>query len=107
MHLTLLDAKRQLNIDDSYTGDDEYITELIAVSEDAVQHHLDRSFEELVEERIKEGKEGILPPAVLHAVRFLVGQLYANREPAAFTSAMEVPYTYGYLISLYKRYTAG
>lgn len=107
MYLTLTDAKKHLNIDDSYTGDDEYITELIAVSEDAVQCHLDRSFEDLIKQRIKEGKEDTLPPAVLHAVRFLVGQLYANREPAAFTSAMEVPYTYGYLISLYRRYTAG
>ncbi len=100
MYLTLPDAKKHLNIDDSYTGDDDYITELIAVSEDAVQCHLDRRFDELAE-------DGKLPPAVLHAVRFLVGQLYANREPAAFASAMEVPYTYGYLISLYRRYTAG
>lgn len=99
MYLTVEDAKKHLNIDATFTDDDAYISDLIDVAEDAVRTHIDRPFTEL------ETEPGKLPPAVLHAVRYLVGQLYANREPAAFASAMEIPYTYSYLISLYKRYT--
>ena len=99
MYLTVEDAKKHLNIDATFTDDDAYISDLIDVAEDAVQHHIDRPLAEI------ETAPGKLPPAVLHAVRFLVGQLYAHREPAAFASAVEIPYTYSYLISLYKRYT--
>ncbi len=99
MYLTLKDAKQHINVDEEYTHDDGYITSLIAVAEEAVMRHIDRPLAELLDEN------GGLPPPVCHAVRFLVGQLYANREPASFANAYEVPYTYGFLVSLYKRYT--
>ena len=36
MFTTLEETKKHLNIDESFTGDDAYITDLIAVAEDAV-----------------------------------------------------------------------
>ena len=36
MYVTLKLAKKHLNIDDSFTEDDNYITSLIKVAEDAV-----------------------------------------------------------------------
>lgn len=98
MFLTVEDAKRHINVDADYTADDDYIADLIEVSEQAVQTHIDRPIDEIV-------TDDELPAPLLHAVRFLVGQLYANREPASFVAAYTVPYTYDYLISLYKRYT--
>lgn len=97
MYLTLDDAKKHLNIDADFTDDDAYITALIGVSEDAVAHHIDARLADVAQ-------DGVLPPSVLHAIRFLVGNLYANREMAAFATAVEVPYTYSYLIALYKNY---
>ena len=48
---------------------------------------------------------GELPPAVKAAILLLVGNLYANREPVAYTAVNKVPYTFDYLISLYKNYS--
>ena len=48
---------------------------------------------------------GELPPAVKAAILLLVGNLYANREPVAYTSVNKVPYTFEYLLSLYKNYS--
>ena len=48
MFTTLEKAKKHLNIDNAYTGDDTYITDLITVAEDAVSRHLDIALDDLV-----------------------------------------------------------
>ena len=48
MFTTLEKAKKHLNIDDSYTGDDAYIMDLITVAEDAVSKHLDIALDDLI-----------------------------------------------------------
>jgi hypothetical protein len=70
---------------------------LISVAEDAISKHLDIALDEL-----EEG--GILPPSIVHSILLLVGNLYANREPAAFSSVSKVPFTLDYLVGLYKNY---
>ena len=98
MYVELETAKKHLNIDDSFTDDDSYITLLMQVAEDAVSKHIDKP---LVE--IEDGK-GELPPAILHSLLLLIGNLYATREPIAYTSVIKVPYTLDYLLGLYKHY---
>lgn len=97
MYTTLNEAKKHLNIDDSFTDDDNYILDLITVAEDAVSQHLDIALDDLV-------VDGALPSAIIHSILLLVGNLYANREPTAYSNVVKVPYTLDYLLGLYKHY---
>lgn len=97
MYITIDEAKKHLNIDSQFIEDDDYIMALVSVAEDAVSKHLDIALDEL-----EEG--GNLPPSIVHSILLLVGNLYANREPAAFSSVSKVPFTLDYLVGLYKHY---
>lgn len=97
MYITLQEAKKHLQIDADFTDDDNYIISLIQVAEDSVAQHLDIALKELL-------SDGELPSAVKHSILLMVGNLYANREPVAYTSVVKVPYTLDYLLGLYKRY---
>lgn len=97
MYVTLKLAKKHLQIDDSFTDDDRYITGLIQVAEDAVSQHLDIALQDLL-------VDGILPSAVIHSILLIVGNLYATREPIAYGTVVKVPYTLDYLLGLYKHY---
>lgn len=97
MYITLEEAKKHLQIDQEFTGDDAYITSLIEVSEDSVSKHLDIALEGLI-------ARGKLPPAVKQAILLMVGNLYANREPVSYSGTVKIPYTMEYLIGLYKKY---
>lgn len=97
MYITVDEAKKHLNIDDSFTDDDNYISGLILVAEDAVSKHLDIALDDLV-------VDGKLPSAIIHSILLMVGNLYANREPVSYSSVAKVPFTLEYLLGLYKRY---
>lgn len=97
MYITLQEAKKHLQIDADFTDDDNYIITLVQVAEDSVAQHLDIALKELL-------SDGELPSAVKHSILLMVGNLYANREPVAYTSVVKVPYTLDYLLGLYKRY---
>lgn len=98
MFLKLEDIKKHLNIDSTFTDDDAYIIQLAEVAELAVQKHIDNKLDEIVEE------DGALPAPLLHAMLLFIGNMYANRESVAYTSVVEVPKSYDYLLSLYKNY---
>lgn len=98
MYITLEEAKKHLQIDDSFKDDDKYILSLTQVAEDAVSQHLDTPFKELI-------TDGELPASVKHAILLLVGNLYANREPVSYTTVVKVPYTLEYLLGFYKHYS--
>ena len=91
MYITLEQAKKHLLVDEDFRADDMYILDLIAVAEDSVSKHLDIALDELE-------TGGNLPPAIM------IGNLYANREPVAFGTVVKPPYSYEYLIGLYKHY---
>lgn len=97
MYTLLQDVKKHLLIDCSYKCDDEYLEYLIAAAEDAVELSINIPLRNLA-------VDGFLPSAVQAAVMLLVGNLYANREPVSYASVYKVPYTFDYLISLYKNY---
>lgn len=98
MYITVNFAKKHLNVDRDFTDDDLYIASLIEVAEAAVEKHLDSPLSDL------EDGDGYLPSPVAHAILLLVGNFYANRESVAFASAQSVPYSYQYLIDLYRNY---
>ena len=90
MYITLEQAKKHLLVDEDFRADDMYILDLIAVAEDSVSKQLETG--------------GNLPPAIIHAMLLMIGNLYANREPVAFGTVVKPPYSYEYLIGLYKHY---
>lgn len=95
--MTIAEAKKHLNIDAEFTLDDDYIGQLIEVSTDAVKQHLNiNDLTELGE---------VVPPAVNHAILLMIGNLYANRESVIIgVSVTEIPLSYQYLLSLYRKY---
>lgn len=99
MYITLEQAKKHLLVDDGFKEDDVYIGDLIKVSEDSVQQHLDISLSDL------EDGDGLLPSSVSHAILLMIGNLYTSREPVSYGTVMKVPYSYEYLLGLYKHYS--
>lgn len=99
MYVTLECAKKHLNIDESFKDDDSYILSLIDVAENAVSRHIDCKLEKL-----QQDNDGEMPAPVVHAVKLLVANLYANRESVAYSQAVEVPKSYDYLLDLYRNY---
>lgn len=97
MYITLEQAKKHLNVDEEFTSDDLYILDLITVSEDATSRHLNIALNELE-------AGGKLPPAIIHAMLLMIGNLYANREPVSYGVMAKIPLSYEYLIGLYKKY---
>lgn len=98
MYINLFQIKKHLNLDEGYDGDDEYLTDLAMVAELSVQRHIDHSLKDL------EDENGNIPMPIVHAMLLLIGSLYAKRESVAFSSAVEMPHSYDYLLDLYKDY---
>ena len=98
MYITLKEAKKQLNIDDSFTDDDAYIIQLIQVAEDAVEKNSDIALKDLID-------GGVLPPSIKHSILLLVGNFYNNREATTYSAIYEVPFGLKYLINLNRNWS--
>lgn len=98
MYIPLDIAKKHLNLEPSFTEDDEYILMLIDAAEQAVLKHCNEDFETLEE---KGG--GCIPTPIFNAMLLMIGHLYQNREIVG-TKTAELPLAYEYLIALYKNY---
>lgn len=99
MWLQLETIKKHLNIDDAFTEDDNYLMALGNVAETSVAKHIDSDFYKIAQEN-----DGELPSPLLHACLLLIGNLYNNREAVTYTTTVEVPLSYNYLLDLYKDY---
>lgn len=97
MYVTLEQAKKHLNIDDSFKDDDKYILDLIKVSEDAVEKNTDIALSEQI-------VDGQLPSTIVHSILILVGNFYNNREATSYSVPSEVPFAYKYLINLNRNF---
>ena len=95
MIVSTVDLKKHLNVD--HNEDDAYIAELEAVAEASIQTYLQRPLYEYTE-RCPESNTLVTCPSIRHAIRLLVGMWYANREPVAFASATELPFTVNALL---------
>ena len=98
-HIDLQLAKRHLNVEESFTEDDEYIKGLIEPAEAVVEKDICEKLSELEKEN-----EGKLPSPLRQCILLMVGQFYANREPVAFVQSAEIPLSYSHLVSLYRNY---
>lgn len=95
--VTISEVKQHLNIDAEFTTDDGYITSLISVAVEAVEHQINNKIESLM-------VEGVVPSAVKHSMLLLIGNWYMNREPVAYSSVAKIPYTLELLLSVNKNY---
>lgn len=100
MYITLKQLKAHLNIDQSFKGDDPYLTDLIDVAQNVVEKHIDSKLTNIVEMN-----GGELPSPLIHAMLLLCGNFYRTRESIAFTQSYKVPSSYDYLLDLYKDYS--
>lgn len=98
MYIQLYQVKKHLNIDEDFRDDDEYLMQLVQVAEKVVEKNIDIKLEKL------EDEDGFIPVPLTQAMLLLVGNFYANRESVAFASTNNVPYSYQYLIDLYRNY---
>ena len=98
MYITLEEAKKHLLVDPDFNEDNEYIQALINTAEEAVALNINTKLTAIAD-------GGELPSSVKSAVLLLIGNLYANREPVAYTAVNKVPYTFDYLIALNKNYS--
>ena len=98
MYIPLDLAKQHLNIEDSFTDDDEYICGLIEAAEQAVRVHVNDDFDVIAE---KNG--GCIPTPLFQAMLLMVGQMYQNREIVG-SKTVALPFGYQYLIDLYRNY---
>lgn len=98
-YITLNQLKSHLNIDSDFTADDSLLEMYGDVAEAVVQRHLCILLSELVD------GGGVLPPPVQQAILFYAGNLYNARESVSFgTAPTNIPFTYQYLLDLYKNY---
>ena len=98
MYIPLELAKKHLNIESSYTEDDEYILMLIDAAEQAVRVHVNDDLDTLAE-----NNGGCIPTPILQAMLLMIGNLYQNREIVG-TKTQAIPFAYQYLIDLYRNY---
>jgi hypothetical protein len=98
MYISLELAKKQLNLEPSFTEDDKYIVGLIEMAEQAVRTHVNEDLESIAE---KNG--GCIPAPLFQAMLLLIGTMYQNREVVG-TRSVTLPFNYEYLIQLYQNY---
>lgn len=91
--------KKHLNIDDSFTEDDDYLIELERVALALVEKHIDKPIKDLLDEG------GELPTPLSQAVLLQIGNMYQSRESVAFSNAVELPKSYDYILDMYKDYS--
>ena len=99
MFVTLDRIKKHLNIDEYYKEDDWYLSSLYNVAEKVVEKHTDSDLSE-----IANANGGELPSPLVHAMLLFVGDMYRNRESISFSSVNTIPFSYEYILSLYKNY---
>jgi len=94
-YTTLESLKIHLNIEAAFTGDDDYLTSLIAVVELAIADYCNGGLTDV----------DPIPVTVMQAALLLAGNLYKNRSPVAFGQGYKIPYSFEFLLSPYRVYT--
>lgn len=97
-YLSLEEIKRQLNIDNDYHDEDEYLLSLGEVAQRAVENHLDCPLERFIDE------DGNLEAPIKQAALLMTGTLYQNRESVSFSTGYVIPHAYEYLLQPYIQY---
>jgi len=94
-YTTLAEAKAHLNIETAFTGDDTYITNLIAVAELSIADYCNGGLTDVTP----------IPVTVKQATLLLIGHLFATRTIVSFAQGYEVPYSFKFLLNPYRTQT--
>lgn len=94
-YLTLSMLHQQLNIDSSFTDDDEYLEALGDTAEELVEQQIDKPLVDVLSDN-----NSYMPSPLLHAMKMIVEYLYDNRGSAE----NEIPSAFYYFCSLYRNY---
>ena len=97
IYVTVEELKKHLNID--FDDDNAYLVELAKVAQDMIATFLNRKLADMTD------KDGCLPPAVRHALKLQVGNLYANRESVTYGAAGNIPFTLQAILRPLKNYS--
>ena len=96
MYLALDEAKHHCRVDTDFTDDDAYIVELVLAAEVSLASRIHDTLADL------EDGNGQLPLDLKHALKFIVGQWYENREPVVLgTITAKIPHTLDDIIQDY------
>lgn len=93
-YTNLSNGKLHLKIEDDYTDDDMYISNLLDVAELAVLNYLNDSITSYT----------VVPLPIVQATYFLMANWYGNRQIISFAQGIEIPYTFQFLLNPYKNY---
>lgn len=96
--ITLNELKQQLNIEQSDTTDDSYLTLLLDTASEMVYNTLRRTPEELLE------TEGKIPASLKSAALIFATNIYENRSSIAFAQSYVIPDHLAVLLSPYKNF---
>jgi len=96
-YLVLEDIKAHLNVD--FDDDDDYISSLMDMVENAVAIEIETDLEDL------EDESDMIPLRLLHGMFLLVGHFYLIREPVSIgVSVTEIPLAFKFLIAPFKNW---
>jgi hypothetical protein len=99
-YLTLKQIKDQLNIDQNFVDEDDFLNQLGDVAEEVVQLHVNSNLDDIIADN-----KGVLPKPLMQAMLLMCGNLYNNREMVSFsTKTLAIPYNFEYLLDFYKNY---
>lgn len=97
-YLQLDVIKKHLNIDSTFTDDDNYLESLAVAAEDVVSKYIDFPLESL------EDGSGDIPRALKFAMLLWIGTIYMQRESIASGGMSAVPHSLELLCDLYRDY---
>lgn len=100
MELTILDIKRQLNIELTYTDDDILLQHMLDVSTSAVEKYLGTN-------ALTGYTETQIPKEVIQAIVMLASHFYLNRNMITFAQGLELPYSFKWLLDPYRNIIIG
>lgn len=95
-YVDLTYLKKQLNIEEDFTEDDDYIMLLEAAAEQVVEKYLDYPL-------VNYETDGALPQALVHAIALWVATNYAIRESIG-SNLHENPHSFELLMDLFRDY---
>ena len=98
-YLNLSDVKSHLNIDSSFTDDDNYIQLLMAAAEEIVSRQIDQPLSML------EDNNHNIPTPLICAMYLWIGSAYAIRESVSSVNMTVVPNGFEMLCNLYTNYS--
>jgi hypothetical protein len=96
-YLTLKEIKKQLNVDEQFKEDDEFLELLGESAEDMCAQLLDCSLDQLVAEN------GDIPASVRHALRMLVDYMYSQNRGSSGES-IDIPNAIYTILKLYRNF---